>query len=144
MAKAKQQSKVTATEALERFDPSEEEDFSDVDGDVNNEFTLAPESVDPDRHDVWVHNDPDTIRQYREGVLKYEPVHIGAAGQRCARADGEQEGEILTRRDHILMSCDEGRFRKRERFERFQNAKDRKAMGMKAQKSVSVYQGAVE
>lgn len=137
---AKATSKKAPTEALERFDP--DEDFSDVDGDVNNEFLLSPESIDPDKHCVWVHNDPDTIRQYREGVLHYEPVHAGAATEKAARAAGEQDGEIITRRDHVLMACDESRFRKRERFERMQNAKDRKAMGMKAQKTVQVYEGA--
>lgn len=118
------------TETLERFDPKE--DFSDVDGDLNNEFALTEEEHNSDRRALWVHNNADAIREYRTGVLKYQPVH-------------DAEGNIITRRDHILMDCDRALFNKRDRYERLENLKQRALMSKQGQKDLKVYeQGARE
>ena len=121
MPRAKKQ----AVETLERIDLNE--DFSDVDGDLTYEFALKPGEEDSDRHMVWIHNDPETIREYRDHVLHYEPV----AGK---------GGEVLTRRDHVLYSCDEAKFRKRERFKKVQDIKTRAQLSRAAQKTLQPYQ----
>lgn len=127
MAKAKPKA---PAEVLERIDP--DEDFSDVDGDLNNEFMLSESQQNSDRHRVWVHNNVDTIREYRDGVLHYAPVH-------------DAEGVVVTRRDHVLMDCDQALFLKRDRFERLKNLKERATLSREAQKALRVYQqGAAE
>jgi hypothetical protein len=120
MARAKK----PAIEVLDRIDLHE--DFSDVDGDLTNEFALRPDEADSDKHFVWVHNDPEAVREYRDHVLHYEPVTV--------------KGEIPTRRDHVLMACDEGRWRKRQRYEKVRDLKERAALTREAQKSLQPYQ----
>lgn len=113
-----------ATEVLERIDP--DEDFSDVDGDLSNEFSLK--DPDPNKHYVFVHDDRDSIGTYKSNVLKYEVVYAQNDDVRPLADGGYADGEAVRARDHILMSCDRARFEKRGRFERQQNSKERKKL----------------
>lgn len=117
--------KKPAVETLDRIDLNE--DFSDVDGDLTYEFALRSGEEDSDRHVVWVHNDPDSIRDYRDHVLRYEPVT-------------DAKGVVMQRRDHVLMGCDKGKFMKRERFKKVQDIKARMAMSRELQKTLTPYQ----
>lgn len=117
--------KPVAVETLDRIDLNE--DFSDVDGDLTYEFALRAGEDDSDKHFVWVHDDPDATREYRDSVLRYEPVT-------------NAKGEVATRRDHILFACDMGRFKKRQRYEKVQDIKQRKAMSREAQRTLQPYQ----
>ena len=117
--------KKPAVETLERIDLNE--DFSDVDGDLTFEFALRDDEDDSDKHFVWVHNDPSSIDEYRHHVLKYEPI-------------ATKGGVTATRRDHVLMACDKGRFLKRERFKKVKDLKERAALSRAAQKTLQPYQ----
>jgi hypothetical protein len=116
------------TETVERIDP--DEDFSDVDGDLRAEFALSDEA--PDRHYVWVHNKPETVGEYKGNLLGYKVEHAEADGVHPTMLYETQPGEAITRRDHVLMSCDRARFEKRERFERMKNKEMRTAFIRKA------------
>lgn len=112
---------------VDRIDP--DEDFSDVDGDFRSEFAITEEeSKHPDRKMIWVHNDPDSIAEYKMGI-----GGVGSLACRLERRNGEQDdpdtkagkgqtevGDVITRRDHILMSCDKQLWLKRARLERKQ------------------------
>lgn len=124
------------SQVQERFDP--DEDFSDVDGDLRAEFALNPELERPDRHYVWVHNGPEDIGSYKGNVLKYKIEHAEAGGVLPLMTDEIREGEMITRRDHVLMSCDRELFEKRERFERKKNAEMRNAHMRKAADGANV------
>ena len=112
------------TEVLNRIDLNE--DFSDVDGDLTNEFALTDAEGDEDKHFVWVHNDPEAIREYRDHVLKYEPVTVN--------------GAVPTRRDHVLYACDRARFEKRQRYEKVRDLKERALLTKAAQKTLKPYE----
>lgn len=114
----------------ERFDP--DEDFSDVDGDLRNEFELDPDTTDPTRHYVWVRNDPESIGDYKGHILKYKLEHREEGGVMPRMAAETSPGEMIARRDHILMSCDKALFEKRERFERLKNSQMREGFMRKA------------
>ena len=109
----------TKTQVIERFDP--DEDFSDVDGDLTNEFALDEDSQDPGRHYVWVRNDVESIGDYKGHVLKYKLEHYTKDGVVPRMRAEAKDDEMITRRDHVLMSCDRALFEKRERFERRKN-----------------------
>lgn len=127
-----------ATEVLERIDPEEDEDFSDVDGDLNNEFALS--NQDPDKHYVWVHNDRESIGQYKSDVLHYDLVHATEGGAQ-ARSGGFGEGELVTARDHVLMACSKARFDKKQRFDRTKNVTERKALLQRNRRDVRMERG---
>jgi hypothetical protein len=124
MAKATQK----ATEVLKRHDLDLNEDFSDVDGDLTNEFQLRGDEKSSERHEVWIHNDPETIREYRDSVLGYEPVV-------------DATGATMTRRDHVLYSCDQEKFLKKERFNKITYLKDMAKFNKKAQRDLRVLAG---
>lgn len=109
------------TQTLERFDP--DEDFSDVDGDLRAEFALNEETEDAGRHYVWVHNSEESIGEYKGNVLKYKIEHFDEGAVQPRMAAELKKGEAITRRDHVLMSCDRLLWEKRERFERLKSKK---------------------
>lgn len=117
--------KKQAVETLNRIDLTE--DFSDVDGDLTNEFALRPGEDDSDKHFVWVHNDPATLDEYRNHVLRYEPAT-------------DKGGKIPTRRDHVLYQCDKGKFLKRERYKKVRDLKERAQLSRDAQKTLQPYE----
>lgn len=100
-------------ETLQRIDP--DEDFSDVDGDPRTEFALTNE--DPDRQYIWAHNDPDDIGRLKGGVLGYKVEYAEDGGVNAKMHAGYTPGEVITKRDHVLMSCDRALWEKKERFE---------------------------
>lgn len=110
----------TAVETLDRVDP--DEDFSDVDGDPKNEFALNPDSEDPTRHYHWAHNSPEDIGAYKGGVLGYRVENYADGGVRPQMCADVAVGEAITKRDHVLVSCDKALWEKRQRFERKQQA----------------------
>jgi hypothetical protein len=116
-------------ETLERVDL--DEDFSDVDGDLSNQFALKDPS--PDRKYVWVHNDPQSIGLYKGDVRHYEVVYGQHDTARSVADAGIKDGEAVTMMDHVLMSCDRARADKRERFERLTNSNERKKLFRNAQ-----------
>jgi hypothetical protein len=131
MAKAKAL-QAKATETVERFDP--DEDFSDVDGDPRNEFELDKDSADPTRKYIWAHNSPETIGEYKGHVLKYKVEHYADGGVTPRMSAGYTEGELITRRDHVLMSCDLALWEKRERFLRKQSDQKKELLSRKRQR----------
>jgi hypothetical protein len=99
--------------ALSRIDP--DEDFSDVDGDPSNEFALVNE--DPERYSVWVRNHPDDIGEYKGGVVPFR-VEYATDGGVGPRMSAEQpKDEAITKRGHVLMTCDKALWQKRNRFQ---------------------------
>lgn len=118
-----------ATETLPRFDP-DDEDFSDVDGDLNNEFQLV--EPDSDRHYVWVHNDPTSLGEYKGSVLKYQTESLAEGGVRHGADPGLVKGETITQKDHVLMSCSRQLWEKRQRWERMQDRQQRALFFKKA------------
>ena len=118
-----------AVEALPRIDP-DDEDFSDVDGDLNNEFALH--DADSDRHYVWVHNDPTSIGEYRGSVLKYVAESKAEDGVHHGGDPGFVNGESITQKDHVLMSCSKALWEKRLRWERMQDHQQRAVYFKKA------------
>lgn len=105
-----------AFETLNRVDP--DEDFSDVDGDPKNEFELDSDSEDPTRHYHWAHNSPDDIGQYTGGVLQYRVEKYADGGVKPRMLSGLEVGQTITKRDHVLVSCDRALYEKRLRYER--------------------------
>ncbi len=118
-----------AVETLPRFDP-DDEDFSDVDGDLNNEFQLH--DADPDRQYVWVHNDPSSLGEYKGSVLKYQTESIADEGVRHGADPGLVKGEAIMQKDHVLMSCSRALWEKRQRWERLQDRQQRAVFFKKA------------
>lgn len=127
-----------ATQVLERIDP--DEDFSDVDGDLGNEFALT--GADPDKHYVFVHNDRDSIGTYKSHVLRYEPVYAQDDSVRPLADAGLEEGQTITVRDHVLMACPRALFEKRQRFERKRNAAERAGLFGQAMRDAVMRRGA--
>ena len=125
---------VLGVKFLSRVDP--DEDFSDVDGDLRNEFAL--ENEDPTRHYHWAHNNPNDIGQYKGGILKYR-VEYTAPGNVEARMRSEfVEGEAITKRDHVLVSCDKAMWQKRNRFEHMQTRKNNERMFKRRQRDLDL------
>lgn len=125
-----------ATKVIPRVDP--DEDFSDVDGDPRTEFALDEATLDPSRHYHWAHNSRDDISQYTGGVLGYVVEHLQDGGVRPKMGYGIAPGEAITKRDHVLVSCDKALWDKRERFEKKKNADMRAGMFKAAQRSITV------
>jgi hypothetical protein len=98
---------------LRRIDP--DEDFSDVDGDPRNDFALVNE--DPDREYCYVRNHPDDVGEYKGGIVPYRIEYASKDGvaQKMA-VEGLKDGEPITKRGHVLMSCDKALWQKRNRF----------------------------
>ena len=98
--------------ALSRIDP--DEDFSDVDGDPRNDFALINE--DPDREYCWVRNHPDDIGEYKGGIVPYRIEHAVKDGVTPKMAAEQPLDEMITKRGHVLMSCDKALWQKRNRY----------------------------
>ena len=122
------------TETLQRFDP--DEDFSDVDGDPRHEFGLVNE--DPTRVYHWAHNSEADIGQYKGGVLGYRLEHSSEGGVAPKMSAGTVIGELITKRDHVLMSCDKGLWQKRKRFEHKKTLETNERMFKKAQGTIDL------
>lgn len=100
-------------ESLRRIDP--DEDFSDVDGDPRNDFALVNE--EDGRHYCWVRNHPDDVGEYKGGVVGYRVEYRSKDGVDLKMsADGPTVGEPITKRGHVLMSCDAALWQKRNRW----------------------------
>ena len=107
--------KIVVEKVIQRFDP--DEDYSDVDADPRNLFALNEDSMDPDRHYHWAHNSPTDIGEYKGGPVGYDIEHYRQDGVRVQMMQEGGEGETVTRKDHVLMSCDRAKWEKRQRFE---------------------------
>lgn len=130
---ARQQAKAPKTETLERIDP--DEDFSDVDGDPRAEFALEEE--DPTRHYHWAHNSPDDIGQYKGGVLGYRVEYFEEGGVRPRMVAEMKPGEAITKRDHVLVSCDKDKWDKFNRYQKKKNQDVRDRLFKQAQRTVT-------
>jgi hypothetical protein len=119
---------------LERIDP--DEDFSDVDGDPKNEFALSDE--DPDRRYIWAVNSPDGIGDYSGGVIPYRVEHYEEGGVRARMLSDQTQGELITKRGHVLMSCDREKWQKRNRYERAQTLKRNDSMFKNRQRTTDL------
>src|SRR4051812_41230555 len=124
------------TVTIPRVDP--DEDFSDVDGDYRTEFALDDETQDPTRHYHWAHKSPDDIGQYKGGVLGYRLEHYAKGGVRPLMCADETEGEAITKRDHVLVSCDRALWEKRERFLSKKTKEANERMFKAAQRPITV------
>lgn len=128
--------KILKRRVVERLDP-EEEDFSDVDGDLRNQFALVNE--DPTRHYIWAHDNSDDVGLFKSHVVPYrlerhakdDSVRVLAAGN-----DDAQEGAVISKRGHVLMSCDKALWEKRQRLERLKSQKVARAFIRDRQKTV--------
>ena len=117
---------------ISRVDP--DEDFSDVDGDLRNEFAL--ENEDPTRHYHWAHNDPSDIGEYKGGILGYRVEYATKDGV-MARMHAEHNiDEPITKRDHVLVSCSKEMWQKRNRFEHMQTRKTNERMFKRKQRDI--------
>ncbi len=123
------------TEILTRIDP--DEDFSDVDGDIRNEFELVDQ--DPTRVYHWAHSSEADIGQYTGGIVGYK-VERSAAGGVGLRQRGVElkDGEVITKRDHVLLSCDKALFDKRQRFLNKKQREDNDRMFKKNQSTIDM------
>jgi hypothetical protein len=124
------------TKVIPRVDP--DEDFSDVDGDIRTEFALDESTMDPTRHYHMAHNSRDDIGQYTGGPLGYVVEHVAAGGVKFKQGYGLVNGEPLTKRDHVLVSCDKAMWEKRQRFEIKKNADMRGKMFRDAQSPIDL------
>jgi hypothetical protein len=125
--KAPKQSDMMRTlgvETLSRIDP--DEDFSDVDGDPRNDFAL--ENEDTDRHYVWVRNHPDDIGEYKGGVVGYRVEYAESGGVIPKMASEQVAGDSITKRGHVLMSCDLGQWQKKNRHDLAQTRRTNEMM----------------
>jgi hypothetical protein len=113
LAKPSDMERTLGVSSLNRVDP--DEDFSDVDGDPRNDFALTNE--EDDRNYVWVRNNPDDIGEYKGGIVPYR-IEYGADDGVMPRMAAEQpKGEAITKRGHVLMSCDKALWQKRNRYQ---------------------------
>lgn len=119
---------------LERIDP--DEDFSDVDGDPKHEFALTNEATD--RHYVWAHNSRDGIGDYKGGIVPYRIEHSDDEGVQARMAAEQVKGEMITKRDHVLMSCDLELWQKRNRYERVQTLRTNESMFKRRQRTTDL------
>lgn len=119
---------------LSRVDP--DEDFSDVDGDLRNEFAL--ENEDPTRHYHWAHKDPNDIGQYKGGILGYRVEYYEPNGVMARMHSEHVKGEAITKRDHVLVSCDKEMWQKRNRFEHMQTRKTNARMFKRRQRDLDM------
>lgn len=120
---------------VERIDP--EEDFSDVDGDLRSEFELVGD--DPTRKYVWAHNSQDDIGYFKGYVVPYRLERATEDGVRPKMGGAELEkDDVITRKDHVLMSCDKALWEKRQRYERVVQAKRNAELSQARQKPVEV------
>ena len=125
------------TKTLPRVDP-DDEDFSDVDGDIRTEFALDESTKDPTRHYHFAHNSRDDIGTYTGGPLGYVVEHVTEGGVKLQQGYGLKEGEPITKRDHVLVSCDRAMFEKRERYLGKKNQETRDQMFRKAQGTIDL------
>lgn len=125
---------VLGVKYLNRVDP--DEDFSDVDGDLRGEFALDNE--DPQRHYHWAHNDPNDVGAYKGGLLKYRVEHYHADGVMARMHAEHVEGEAITKRDHVLVSCDKAMWQKRNRFEHMQTRQTNDRMFKRKQRDLDL------
>lgn len=117
-------------DSLSRIDP--DEDFSDVDGDPNNDFSLVNE--ESDRAYCWVRNHPDDIGEYKGGVLPYRVEYATKGGVSPKMAAELKDGEAITKRSHVLMSCDKALWQKRNRSQLARTQEINKRMFKKSQR----------
>ena len=109
---------IAKTQVVERFDP--DEDFSDVMGTDHVRFAL--ENADSSRHYIWPHDDADDMSSKQAHVLNYQvEYYLGDDVEGAVRPKGMKgllrKGDIIKVADHVLMSCDQARWEKRQRFE---------------------------
>jgi hypothetical protein len=128
---------VLGVKFLSRFDP--DEDFSDVDGDPQNEFGLREE--ESDRHYHWARNTPDDIGLYKGGVVPYRVEYAEKDGVRPAMSSEIPIGEPIAKRDLVLVSCDKGLWQKRNRFERSRQVKTNERMFRRRQRDTDFSHG---
>lgn len=136
--------KVLRRRVVERLDP-QEEDFSDVDGDLRNEFALVHE--DPSRQYVWAHNSADDIGSFKGGIVPYRLERAEEGEKSLGVLMGGAEyapGEVITKRGHVLMSCDKKLWEKRQRFERLKGQKAASAFIRSRQKTSTAGQHRAE
>lgn len=136
-AKGPKQSDMMRTlgvEALRRIDP--DEDFSDVDGDPRNDFALVNE--DPDRNYVWVRNHPDDIGEYKGGIVGYRIEHRTKDGVDMKMSAEQAADEAITKRGHVLMSCDRQLWQKRNRYALNETRKHNEAMFKRRQRDLDL------
>jgi len=119
---------------VKRVDP--DEDFSDVDGDPANEFAL--DDKESDRKYVWAHNSPDGIGDYKGAIVPYRIEHYHPDGVKARMRAEHVEGEMITKRDHVLMSCDKALWQKRNRYERAQQLKHNETMFKRRQRDTDL------
>lgn len=125
---------VLGVKYLNRVDP--DEDFSEVDGDLRGEFALDNE--DPQRHYHWAHNNPNDIGQYKGGLLKYRVEYFEDGGVQARMNAGDVKGEAITKRDHVLISCDKAMWQKRNRFEHIETRKTNERMFKRRQSDLDL------
>lgn len=123
---------VLGVKFLSRVDP--DEDFSDVDGDLRGEFALDNEQ--PDRHYHWAHNDPNDIGAYKGGQLGYRVEYYVEDGVMARMHAEHTKGEAITKRDHVLVSCDKAMWQKRNRFEHMQTRQNNARMFKRRQRDI--------
>lgn len=101
-----------------RFDP--DEDFSDVMGTDHVRFAL--ENEDPSRHYIWPHADADDMASKQSHVLGFRvEEYAGDDVENALRPRGMKgllkKGDLIRVADHVLMSCDQALWEKRQRYE---------------------------
>lgn len=143
-AKAPKQSDMMRTlgvETLNRIDP--DEDFSDVDGDPRNDFALLNE--DPDRQYIWVRNHADDIGEYKGGIVPHRIEHAHKDGVTVKMSADQPIDEVITKRGHILMSCDKQLWQKRNRYALAETRKTNDLMFKRRQRDLDLRRpGALE
>jgi hypothetical protein len=133
---ARTQPQPTKSQVIPRIDP--DEDFSDVDGDIRTEFALDESTVDPGRHYQWAHKSPDDIGSFVGGPLQYRVEHVADGGVKPKMGYGLKVGDAITKRDHVLISCDKGMWDKRERYLAKKTRETNAAMFKKNQRSIVI------
>jgi len=143
-AKAPRQSSVQqmlGVETLSRIDP--DEDFSEVDGDPRNDYALDGE--ESDRHYVWVRNHADDIGEYKSWYVPYRVEYATKDGVTPKASAELTQDEQITKRGHVLMSCDKALWQKRNRFDHAQTTKTNELMFKRKQRDLDLRRpGALE
>lgn len=121
-------------QTLTRFDP--DEDFSDVDGDPRNDFALVNE--DPSRHYCWVRNHPDDVGEYKGGIVGYRVEYRSKEGVDLKMSGDQSPDEAITKRGHVLMSCDAALWQKRNRYELNETRKHNEMMFKRRQRDLDL------
>ena len=128
--------KVLGVKFLTRIDP--DEDFSDVDGDPKNQFSLDNE--EGDRH--YHYASQADVGEYKAGVVPYRVERATKDGVApLMGADDFKEGEPIVKKGMILVSCDKEKWQKRNRFEYVKTRKTNERMFRTRQSDVDLRRG---